>query len=197
MVFNGTFTNNGSLVLANGAAAQFANSLSFTNTFLGGTGTITAPAVTAGGTVSPGNSPGMLAITGDFTLLNTSVLLIELGGTTQGTQYDYLNVGGNVTLGGLLDIKFVNGFGGSILATDQFTILSAGGTSGLSGAFANVASGGRLSTIDGLGSFQVNYNGVNSVTLTNFQPVPEPSTYVLLSGGLLAVYACLRRRRRG
>jgi len=196
MVFADTFTNNGNLVLAHGAAAQFAQSLSFGTSFLGGTGTITAPAVTAGGIVSPGNSPGMLTITGDFTLLNTSVLLIELSGTTQGTSYDYLNVGGNVALDGALEVKLLNGFGSSVVGADTFTILSSGGLGGLTGAFANVASGGRIFTLDGAGSFQVNYAGLDAVTLTNFQAVPEPSTYVLFGAGLLVVAAGLRRRLR-
>jgi hypothetical protein len=196
MVFNGTFTNNGSLTFANGATAQFSSPLTFAHSRLGGTGTITAPSVTAGGVVSPGNSPGTLAITGDLTLLSTSTLLIELGGRTQGTTYDFLNVGGNVTLGGTLSLSFVNGFASSVLGSDTFTILTAGGTSGLSGAFANIGTGKRLATLDGLGSFQVNYGGgLNSVTLSNFQAIPEPSTYALMGLGTLTVVAALRRRK--
>ncbi len=197
MVFAGTFTNNGSIGLANGATAHFATPLSFASATLAGTGTINAASVTAGALVSPGNSPGMLTITGDLSLLGTSTLLIELGGTTQGTGYDYLNIGGNAAIGGLLNLKFVNGFESSVLASNSFTILSSSGTAGLTGAFSNVGNGQRLSTLDGFGSFQVNYGGgLNSVVLSNFQAVPEPSTYALLGLGVATLFVAMRRRRR-
>ncbi len=196
MVFNGAFTNQGSLIFANGASAQFSGPLTFASTTLAGTGSIIAPAVTAGALVSPGNSPGTLTISGDFTMLTSAVLLIDLGGTTQGTSYDYLHVGGNVTLAGLLNLRFANGFESSILSSDTFTILSSAGTGGLTGAFANVSSGQRLLTMDGMGSFQVNYGaGLNSVTLSNFQAIPEPDTYTLMGMGLIALAVVMRRRR--
>lgn len=128
-------------------------------------------------------------------MLTSAVLLIDLGGRTQGSTYDYLDVRGNVTLAGTLSLRFVNGFEGSILSTDTFTILNAGVSGGLTGAFANVLSGQRLVTSDGLGSFEVNY-GLDGVTLSNFQAVPEPETYVLLGIGFAAVVAITRRRRR-
>ncbi len=197
IVFNGTFTNHGNLTFANGGIAQFSNPISFSTSTLAGNGTLNVSSVIAGGLVSPGASPGQLNLTGDLTLLSTSTLLIELGGTTQGTTYDFLSVGGNATLGGNLDVRFVNGFNTSILASNTFTVLTVGGTSGLTGAFANVTNGQRLTTLDGLGSFQVNYgNGLNSVTLTNFQAIPEPSTYALLAFGLATLGLAAHRRRR-
>jgi len=36
---------------------------------------------------------------------------------------------------------------------------------------------------------------VNSVVLTNFVPIPEPSTYALLGLGLIVVVVASRRRR--
>lgn len=199
IVFNTTFTNNGSLIFANGGIAQFTNPISFTSSgTLAGAGTLNVSSVVAGGLVSPGKTPGQMNISGDFTLLSTSLLLIELGGTTQGTTYDFLNVGGKVTLAGNLSIQFTNGFASSVLPTNTFTILAANGTGGLTGAFANVANGQRLITTDGLGSFQVNYGaGLNSVTLTNFVAVPEPSTYALLGFGVASLaFAAWRRKRK-
>lgn len=197
VAFNGTFTNRGGIVLANSAVAQFSGSLSFASTPLTGNGTIDSSLVTTGGLISPGTNPGVLAITGNLTLLSTSRLLIALGGTTAGTAYDVLNVGGNLILGGTLDVQFANGFASSILHSNTFTIANATGTNGLTGAFANIASGQFLRTSDGAGWFQVTYGGgLNSVVLSNFQAIPEPSTYVLF--GLGAVPALwLARRKRG
>jgi hypothetical protein len=200
IVFSSTFTNSGGISLSHGATAQFSSPLSFgTSNPLSGTGTINAPAVTAGGLVSPGNSPGTLTLTGNLTLLSTSALLIELGGTAQGSTYDFLNVGGSAVLGGKLNVTFSGGFQSSVLSTDVFTVVSS---SSLSGLFTNVPNGQRLFTMDGLGSFQVNYGtgsvfGINNVALSNFQPIPEPSTYALLGSGLAALcFGALRRRRR-
>ncbi len=79
-------------------------------------------------------------------------------------------------------------------------MLTASGAGGLTGAFANVANGAQLATSDGRGIFQVNYGAgsafaANSVVLSNFVPVPEPSTYVLLGVGAIVVVIVGRRRR--
>ena len=196
IIFGSSFTNSGTVALGGNASAQFSGPLSLGTSTLSGTGTITAPSVTAGGLVSPGNSPGKLTLTGNLTLLSTSSLLVELGGTTQGTTYDFLSVGGNATIAGTLQLAFVNGFQGSALPGNTFTVLSAGGVSGLSGVFANVPTSGlRINTIDGFGSFQVNFTPT-SVVLSNFVAVPEPSTWAMLltGGGTLAIIG--RRRKK-
>lgn len=81
------------------------------NGTLSGTGTLINAGTLANdnGIVAPGNSPGKLNITGNYQQGN-GTLNIELGGTTQGTDYDWLSVNGAATLGGTLNINFVNGF---------------------------------------------------------------------------------------
>jgi hypothetical protein len=75
-----------------------------------GSGTITAN-VTNSGLLSPGTtSLGQLSINGNYTQNATGTLLIELGGLTQGTQYDWLNVSGQVQLDGKAAVEIVNGF---------------------------------------------------------------------------------------
>jgi hypothetical protein len=65
-------------------------------------------------------------------------------------------------------LSFVNGFENSVSSSDNFTVLTA---TGVSGRFTNIATGGRLNTSDGFGSFQVDYSGTQ-ILLSNFMP-PE------------------------
>ncbi len=194
IAFAGGFTNNqGNIVLTGGSLSLPGSTLDLGTSALAGTGTITAGTVRAAGIVAPGNSPGQLTLTGNLTLASTSALLIELGGRTQGVGYDFLSVGGSATLAGTLNLSFTAGFESTVSPSDTFTILSA---STLSGVFANAALGStRLLTTDGLGSFVVGYTG-NSVTLSQFVPVPEPSTWaLLLLGGATVLVVAWRRRR--
>jgi hypothetical protein len=199
MSFTDAFTDaNGSLLLANDASFSFANPLVLGSGSLSGAGTVSAPSVSTAGTLSPGNSPGTLNITGDLTLLGTSETLIEIAGLTPGTQYDLLNVSGTTILGGALQLSLLGGIEASLLPSDTFTVLVSAGT--LSGTFANVSSGLRLTSIDGLGSFEVHFGSsssfaVNTVVLTNFQAVPEPPTWALLAGGVI-ISGYIRVRRR-
>jgi hypothetical protein len=86
-----------------------------------------------------------------------------------------------------------------VAATDIFTLLTADDI--LAGAFGNVASGSRLDTGDGFGTFLVHYGagssfGANNLVLTDFRSsrvaVPEPTPIFLLVPGLLVLW--LRRR---
>ncbi len=190
LAFASTFTNTGGSLTAAGGNFSFSGGLNVGTGTLGGTGTITGN-VTAGGLVSPGNSPGQLTIAGNLTLLNTSTTLFELGGTTQGTGYDFLNVTGTAALDGTLQLKFVNNFASTVQPTDTFTLLTAASRTG---TFTNLPTRGlRLFTTDGLGSFEVSFSST-SLSLANFVPVPEPSTWALLITGTLLVVVQLRRR---
>lgn len=96
-----------------------------------GTGTLANASFTNAGTIAPGNSPGILSLTGNFT--NQGTLQIELGGTTVGTGYDRFAVSGTASLGGTLTITRLAGF--TMAAGQTFTILTA---STVSGTFATV-----------------------------------------------------------
>ena len=54
------------------------------------------------GGYSPGNSPAAVSLDGPVTFGDTNTLKIELGGTTIGTQFDQVNVAGQLNLGGAL-----------------------------------------------------------------------------------------------
>lgn len=141
--------------------------------------------VASGGRLAPGNSPGRIDVFGNVLFEATSLLEIELGGTGQGTGHDFLGVRqttldpagtGNLFLAGALQVLFLNGFENDpSLPITSFTIATADQL--LLGMFDNVASGSRLTTADGFGSFLVKYSG-NSVVLSNFV-VPEPSSLAL------------------
>ena len=95
----GPFINSGTMTI--GTNSAFNGTLGFTQTATGtlrGTGTFFGNLVNPGA-IRPGNSPGTITIDGDLDLLPTSVLEIEVGGLTPGTQHDEVIVTGNATLG--------------------------------------------------------------------------------------------------
>jgi fibronectin-binding autotransporter adhesin len=140
---------------------------------LGGTG-IVAGAVTIrnGGTLAPGNSVGTLTL-GSLTLDPGSDLQIEI---QDAFTFDKLVLSGGVSLGGKLDLIFLNGFVPS--SSNTFTIITAPG--GISGNFAAVTPG-----------YQVGIVG-NDVIVTS---IPEPSAFVLAGSGILLFLFVSRRRR--
>lgn len=105
--------------------------LIFNHGIIKGSGTLANPNFTNTGTIAPGNSPGILSFTGNFS--NQGTVQIELGGTTVGTGYDRLAVSGNVTLGGTLEIVKLSGF--SLSSGQTFTIVTG---AALTGSFSTV-----------------------------------------------------------
>lgn len=92
---------------------------------LGGTGTINGNIALTGGTMSVGNSPGQLTINGNYSQNANVTFVAELGGTTQGTNYDFLDVTGTVTLDGTLDVTLFGGYQPQYL--DTFDIIRSQG----------------------------------------------------------------------
>ena len=86
-----------------------------------------------------GNSPGILTVEGDVVLEEDTILEMEIGGLTAGTEYDQLVATGSITFNGILDLAVVNSGSGFQLPEigQQFTLLSAAG--GLSGPAQNAA----------------------------------------------------------
>ena len=107
--------------------------------------------------LAPGNSAGILEITGNVVQSSLATLAIEVGGRDNSNplapQFDVLDVTGNLAFDGALEVSLLGGF--TPLPSDTFTVADA---SLLVGAFTNVANGSRLNlTSGGTGSFQVNY----------------------------------------
>ena len=143
-------------------------------TMLGGSGTLFCDIVSQGG-FAPGHSAGKISIDGGLTLQSPSVLTMEIGGTSPGTQFDQIvqQGGAGTVLDGTLQLSFIDGFESTIQNSNTFAILTS--DQPLTGSFDNVASGARLITTDGLGSFRVIYSGQNTVTLSDFLPAPQPT----------------------
>ena len=128
------------------------------------------------GTLSPyslgfndGSGAGMMTVDGNYTQQTGATLAIDINGDLCGINYDHLNITGNATLGGDLELTLLDNFVPE--ENDTFDVLAAATT--LLGTFDNVASGERLTTTDGLGSFIVNYGASspfspNMVVLSDF-----------------------------
>jgi hypothetical protein len=79
----------------------------------------------------PGGAP-------DAGPVKAGTLALDIGGTTQGTDYAFLEVAGKAMLGGELRLNFIGGF--LPKAGQKFTLVTAAG--GISGAFAKITSQG-------------------------------------------------------
>jgi hypothetical protein len=118
---------------------------------LSGTGTITGNVVNSG-QISPGISPGILNITGNYRQTATGVLNIEIGGLTPGTQFDQLKVTGTATFDGTINVSLINGFTPN--NGDSFQIITY------------TSPAGTFKTINGNGrTYTPSYNP-NDLTLT-------------------------------
>lgn len=149
---------------------------------LGGSGQVIGSLSNAGN-VAPGNSPGTIAVNGNYSQTSTGDLNIEIGGTTAGTQYDQLVVNGTVTLDGDLVVSLINSFTPAV--GNSFTIISNDGTDAVSGIFAGRNQGSQI-TIGG-STFTISYVGGtdnNDVVLTATTPV---TTGVAISGNDLVL----------
>jgi uncharacterized repeat protein (TIGR01451 family) len=134
-----------------------------------GTGTLFGTGIIIGnlgaaGVIRPGDSPGILTISGGgtYTQSSTGALDILIGGTTLGTQFSQLNVVGPASLGGSLNVSLANGFNPAV--GNSFTILTS---TAISGTFATV----NLPPLSS-GSWQVTYNATTVVLTVSALSAP-------------------------
>ncbi len=105
VTFHDDVVNNGTEIrTVAGSRTVFFGAVSGAAPFTG-TGT-----VEFNGDLRPGNSPASVSFGGNLELGYSSKLQIELGGTIVGSQYDKVNVTGQLNLGGTLDVVLYNGF---------------------------------------------------------------------------------------
>jgi len=92
-----------------GGALSAAQPIDIAKGTLSGFGTITGSVQNAA-TVSPSTTGGVLKITGTYQQTKTGVLTSVLTGTSPGTKFGQLSVGGKATLAGTLKVSPGSGF---------------------------------------------------------------------------------------
>ncbi len=162
--------------------------------WLTGSGTILGP-VSMSGTLTPGASPGLLTLK-SLSLESTSVTVMEINGTSQGTSYDSILVTDTSALsyGGGLQLSF----GSTFPDNTTFDLFSFTGTA--SATFASVTATGSYGalTFTKLAGVWTAQAGGQTVSFTESTGdvivVPEPSLVALLACGATTFFAGFRRR---
>jgi hypothetical protein len=107
---------------------------------LSGSGIIVGNLTNNNGFIAPGHSPGLIAVTGNFSQGANGTSIIEASGAGAG-EFDQLQIGGTAILGGKLELKTVNGYVPS--ATDPLNPFAA---KSASGSFSSVSSNAHVTT---------------------------------------------------
>jgi hypothetical protein len=137
--------------------------------------------VNRGGVLAPGGVgvAGRTTINGDYAVSSSvAMLAVDLGGTVAATAFqhaadtavhDSLVVSGATQLAGKLAVNVLPGFAPN--SAQSFAVLTSAG--GVSGAFANVSSGARIVSEDGLHTFVVTQSATG-VSLGGYAAVTAP-----------------------
>ncbi len=162
--FDGNLNNTVNGIIKGGATLDVPPAVDFTND----------------GIFSPGESAGTLTILGDFESTPSSVLKVDINGTSQGVDYDLLAISGNAIMDGDIDVKM--GFVANV--DDEFVIVTS----------PNITSCNLPATVTGSynfmqHTFDVICNptnvtlkvtnivlGTEDFTLNNISMYPNPST---------------------
>jgi fibronectin-binding autotransporter adhesin len=164
---------------------------------LDGNGIVSAVTVNSGGTLKPGDSPGLLHVEGNLTMAPGAVFTAELDGPNPGSGYDQLQVFGSVNLNGAT-LNLQPNFAASA-GTAFLILLNNGGA--ITGTFAGLPegavfqAGGQYFTI----SYQAGFGNKNVVVtrvnppgnLTRIRSVPPTAVELFGTGGTNATYTIL------
>jgi hypothetical protein len=149
-----------------------------------------------GGTLAPGNSPGITNINGDYSQSEMGIFAVEIGGTGLG-EFDSLNIFGTATLDGALNVTFYDfGFGSGLYtpqAGDSFDILTA---QILNGQFSAL----NLAALDNGLTWNISYltdaiDTTDIVRLSVVSAVPVPPAIWLFGSGLIGLIGIARKRK--
>jgi hypothetical protein len=162
----GDIDNTGEIVVTGGGTATFYNNVEQNGVLrVSKAGDVTSVAVFLGlvtgaggstgdgdiffeGGPQPGNSAALVNYQSNVHFGSGSILHIELGGTTAGSEHDHIVASGNLSLDGALDVSFIEGFVPD--AGQSFEILSAAAANG---TFASAT----LPVLPGALAWNINY----------------------------------------
>ncbi|MBI4672554.1 MAG: hypothetical protein HY741_12925 [Chloroflexi bacterium] len=105
--FSASYNQTAGATVLNRGDIEFRTPMQLQGGTLSGAGAINGSVNNSGGAVSPGASAGVLEIVNNYTQGAGGALNIEIGGLNAGSGFDQLGVGGNVTLGGRLNLSTV------------------------------------------------------------------------------------------
>ncbi len=143
-----------------------------------------------------------MTFNGNLTLTSgTTTTELDIAGTTPGTGYDQVKVGGNLTLAGTLTLTLAPGT--KLAVGETFYVFNLTSTAGtVTGTFENANPDGTYT--DSAGDvYTINYAAtdpadgdaaMNDVSLTVLS-VPEPGTWAMLGLGMAGLALGMARRR--
>ena len=167
--FSGNTILTAGILVLNGSLGN--SNVQVTGGMMRGSGPV-ASLTSTGGTVRPGQSPGVFDSAGNVSLGKGSSYIVELDGTTPGTGYSQV-IGTNITLGSTLALTTSTGFNPQV--GERFTIVFNNGTNRVNGTFAGLPENATVSL--GVLRFHITYKGGpdgNNVVLTAINNVPTP-----------------------
>jgi hypothetical protein len=139
--------------------------------------------VTFTGTFDPGLSPALTTV-GSIIFGPTNTLIMEIGGTGRGSEYDAILASGNLGLGGTLSVMLINGFMPSL--GDSFDLFD---WSTVTGTFATLNLPALAAGL-GWNTTQLMTSGTLSIGLAgdfNFDGIVDVADYVVWAKGGLGV----------
>ena len=181
---NGALTNNG---IFDNTGHAFINRGSYVGdgTFIG--------QLDDAGVLAPDNSAAVLSVTGDLNKTGGSVYiklsgLFDGAGDKSATEFDWIDVTGDLSLAGTLNVNLIDDF--TLDANQTFEIINVGGT--LTDQFDGLDEGGRVGNFGNRYLFITYWGGDgNDVALFS---IPEPSTLFVCA--LAGLGIATRRRCR-
>jgi fibronectin-binding autotransporter adhesin len=194
--YPGLTTVNGGTLLVHGSIS---GSVNLSGGTLGGNGTTGPVTVNTGGTLSPGDSPGILHV-GNVQLNDQSTYAVELFGTTPGNDFDQLSVTGGVQINGQVALNVSLGTFDPLDFVDVFPIILNDLSDPVQGTFYSLPNGATfnvagqdfiISYQDDASTPEFELTGGNDVSV---MAVPEPGSSMLLIGGLLTIVGLGRRK---
>lgn len=192
---SGVYSNSGKLIIAPGQTLRFSGTSFLTTAAPGGiegggtlaitnlttftaAGDVIANVINEGRT-RPGQSPGILNITGNYSQTSTGILDIEIAGSAAG-QFDQINISGSATLAGTLNA----GLSGAHCPAGDYPILTFSSRTGdFSTKNLSAGPGRTFTTLAGDTSYAVHTNGPPC----NTPPAAVDDTYTTEAGVMLTV----------